>query len=96
MDLIDNNADIFDLINPPIIEKYLLDNGWRKEEKINGRSIVLSTHNKAGEKFSIMLPLDKTIPDFSYRMAEVFKVLEVFDRHLYLKLLSTFTESNSY
>ena len=91
-----DGTEVFDSVNPLLVHKYLLDSGWIEKEIIEGRSIILSIKNESNREFSVFLPLDKTIPDFSYRMAEVFKALEVFDRHLYLNLLSTFTENNSH
>lgn len=90
MNLYHNSINTFDLINPTLVLEYLLETGWMEEEKIDGRSIILSAFNKTGKKFSIMLPLNKDIPEFSYRMAEVFTTLEAFEQKLKTQILFDF------
>lgn len=93
MNLYHNSINTFDLINPTLVLEYLLETGWMEEEKIDGRSVILSICNETGKKFSIMLPLNKDIPDFFYRMAEVFTALEAFEQKLKTQILSNFIDN---
>lgn len=93
MDFRNDDADVFNYVNPLLVQKYLLENGWVEVQKVEDRSVILYTYNETGRKFSIMLPLNKDIPDFSYRMAEAFKTLETFEQKVKIRMLSDFVDS---
>jgi hypothetical protein len=65
----------YDSIDPHTVYSYLEENGWLEARKIDDRATILTTH-KNDKQYSILLPLDKDIPDFASRMYDVLKTLE--------------------
>lgn len=68
-----------DCIEPSSVVEYLASNGWKEEDKIDIRASVWGII-KNNRKFSVLLPLDTELPDFTDRMYEVFKTLEFFEQ----------------
>ncbi|QJB46321.1 hypothetical protein [Dolichospermum flos-aquae] len=71
--------NILEYIDPITVIEYLETNNWIEEERIDTRAMILA-QRKNNRNFSILLPLDPEIPDFSDRMYEVFKTLEFFEQ----------------
>jgi hypothetical protein len=76
-----SNYDIieYDSIDPLAIYSYLEDHGWSEARKIDNRASIL-TINKNNKNYSVLLPLDKSIPDFYSRIYDVFKTLEFVEK----------------
>ncbi len=66
----------FNSLEPQAVFGYLEDKGWKEEKKIDTRGSILITA-KNDNKYSVLLPLEKDLPDFSSRMYDVLRVLEV-------------------
>lgn len=71
-----NGSFDFNYLEPLAVYGYLEDNGWREERKIDTRGSILTTA-KDDKKYSVLLPLEEDIPNFSSLMYDVFRVLEV-------------------
>lgn len=76
MTIFKNGSVDFNSLEPLAIYNYLEENGWKEERRIDTRGSVLKT-SKNDKKYSVLLPLEKDLPDFESRMYDVFKVLEV-------------------
>ena len=66
----------FNSLEPQAVSSYLEDNGWTEEKKIDTRGSILITA-KNDKKYSVLLPLEGDVPNFSSLMSDVFRVLEV-------------------
>lgn len=63
------------LVNLQKLLDYLDDTGWEKDPMSNNVVVILDIF-KNHQKYSLLVPTDKTIPDFWSRMYDVFKTLE--------------------
>jgi hypothetical protein len=70
---------VLESIDPMSVADYLANNGWREEEKVDTRAVIWVSR-KNNKKYSILLPIDSEIPDFSRRMYEVFQTLEFIEK----------------
>jgi hypothetical protein len=66
----------FNCLEPQAVFSYLEDKGWKEEKKIDTRASILTTA-KNDKQYSVLLPLEKDLPDFASRMYDVLRVLEV-------------------
>jgi hypothetical protein len=71
-----NRSFDWNSLEPQRIYEYLENYGWEEERKLDDMAAILSI-NKNDKKYSILLPLDKEISDFTSRMYDVFRTLEV-------------------
>ncbi|MBD1888996.1 hypothetical protein [Coleofasciculus sp. FACHB-SPT9] len=81
------SINTFESIEPISVANYLQENGWLEEEKIDTRASIW-TKTKNNKKCSVLLPLDTELPDFSSRMYEVFRTLEVVEQRPLSEILS--------
>lgn len=78
-----------DSIEPSSVIEYLSGNGWQEERKIDSRAAIW-VQIKDNKKFSVLLPLDTEIPDFSDRMYEVLKTIELFEQRPLSEIINVF------
>lgn len=79
---------------PPLsLYSYLKDNGWSEERKIDTRASIL-TINKRNRKFSVLLPLEKELPDYDSRMYDVFRTLEVVEERPKEEIITGLQKAN--
>ncbi|MDY7015118.1 MAG: hypothetical protein SVX43_16285, partial [Cyanobacteriota bacterium] len=94
MNLSEEKIYNFSAVEPSYMYRYLQDNGWREESKIDDRASIL-TLTLENRKFSTLLPLKKDIPDFESRMYDVFKVLEVAEKRPRSEILKGLVDSGA-
>lgn len=88
---IDLTFDDINFVDPSYVYTYLENNGWQQESKLDDRAVIFTVY-KNQEKYSILLPIDKQIPDFCSRMYDVLRTLEFIEgksKVEILKLLKT-------
>lgn len=68
--------DEINYLDPNYVYTYLENSGWQEESKIDDRAVILTIY-KNSKKYSLLLPIDKTVPDFYSRMYDVLRTLEV-------------------
>lgn len=79
----------YDSIEPREVYSYLENNGWSEARKIDDRASIL-TIDKNNKQYSILLPLDKEIPDFASRMYDVLKTLEFIEARPKTEIIKAF------
>lgn len=88
---IDLTFDDINSVDPSYVYTYLENSGWQKESKLDDRAVIFTSY-KNQEKYLILLPIDKEIPDFCSRMYDVLRTLELIEgksKVEILKLLKT-------
>jgi hypothetical protein len=83
----------FTTIDPRQVYQYLHEHGWKDEEKIDSRSYILSIYLHS-KKHSVLLPIDKTVPDFDSRMWDLFKTLELVEQRSKSEIIPDFIISS--
>lgn len=73
-------------VEPSFVYTYLENNGWQEESKLDDRAVIF-TIQKNHKKYSLLLPLDKKIPDFYSRMYDVLRTLEVIEDKSKIEIL---------
>lgn len=87
-----SSIDSFDFtsIDPNRVYRYLHENGWQEEDRIDDRAAILAIY-KNDKKYSVLLPQDREIPDFDSRMWDVFKTLELVENRSRVEIISALT-----
>lgn len=76
MSIVQNRIDnSLNSINPDFLYNYLLEKGWKEEERIDDIAYILSI-NTDETKYSLLLPRDNKISDYDYRVLDILNVLE--------------------
>lgn len=73
------DISLLNSIEPKSLVEYLKDNGWNEQQKVDTRASIW-TKVVNGKRYSILLPLETEIPDFTDRMYEVLKTLEFLEQ----------------
>jgi hypothetical protein len=76
----------FSAIHPPEVASYLRANGWNESRSVPNKLAIWTRKTDAGE-FEILLPL-KSVRDFTSRIAEVFRTLELAEGRSQLEIIA--------
>lgn len=74
MKMLPPNIDDFYFVNPYKVESYLENHGWQEVTKLGDLASVWRT-SEEGKVFELLLPLDKSVPDFPDRMYEAVRTI---------------------
>jgi hypothetical protein len=88
------DSDSLKDIKPSMIEKYLLNHGWREQERISHKASIWIKRSNSEVDFEILLPLNPETPDFVRRVFEVMETLEVSERVSQSQILNELTNVN--
>lgn len=88
-----NGTFDFNSLEPQAVYNYLEENRWREERKIDTRASILTTA-KNDKKYSILLPLDREIPNFASLMYDVFTVLEAVENRSRSQIITALINSD--
>jgi len=88
-----NGTFDFNSLEPQAVYNYLEENGWIEERKIDTRASILTTA-KNDKKYSILLPLDREIPNFASLMYDVFTVLEALENRSRSQIVTALINSS--
>lgn len=81
-------------INPDFLYNYLLEKGWKEEEKIDDRACILSI-SLDEKKYSLLLPIDNKMSDYAYRILDVLRILEIVEKRSQSELIKVFINAQS-
>ncbi len=82
---------VFGALNPQAIEKYLEAQNWKIFKRIEDEVSLWDNYNANGEKFRVLLPLNKSLQDFCQSMGRVVRILSVFENRSQLHILEDFS-----
>ena len=83
------------LVDPTKLLTYLKNKDWQEDSTIDTGAIVL-TIQKNTKKYSILLPIDKTVPDYISRLYDVFRTLEIVENEFKEVILTSFIQNQDY
>ncbi len=65
----------FNALEPQTVANYLRDSHWRENEVVEHLHSIWRLNTVSDGEYVLLLPLNPEIPDFSYRMSDVVRVL---------------------
>ncbi|MGF1489863.1 MAG: hypothetical protein ACFBSE_22480 [Prochloraceae cyanobacterium] len=80
--------EIINSISLKKIQEYLSIKGWKKKKEISGTASIW-IRSIAGEKYGIILPLDREFIDFQDRLIEVFNILEEIEQRPKIEIIES-------
>lgn len=85
------DIDLLIQIEPDTVVSYLDSQGWAKtEEKFQPQRTIWKYSLDNSRDAFVMLPMDKTIPDFSYRIYDLIRVLAIVEKRSEFDLYDSF------
>src|SRR5579863_218856 len=89
------DTTVLRFIGPMEAAAYLRSHDWQQTKRIGDLGTAWTTPAGNGEEYEILLPLDHSVADYVYRMAEVLHTLEVAESRSQLQILSDLTQITS-
>src|SRR5579862_4880063 len=77
------------------VAAYLSSHSWRQERRLGDRGTVWTAPSDHGDRYEILLPLDHSVADYAYRMADVLQTLAAAEARSQLQILSDLTQITS-
>jgi hypothetical protein len=74
-------------IHPLDVAAYLRSHGWHEAAVEPGKVAWWTWTDPAGNPFEVLLPLDRRLADFAYRMSDILKALEVAEQRTQIEIL---------
>jgi len=82
-------------VGPMEVAAYLRSHSWRQERLLGDRGTVWTAPSDHGDRYEILLPLDHSVADYAYRMADVLQTLAAAEARSQLQILSDLTQITS-
>jgi hypothetical protein len=70
----------FNSMEPQIVANYLRDSRWRVIETVKNHHQVWQLRHSNQKEYSLLLPLDRDLPDFAHRMYDVVRTLAAIEK----------------
>jgi hypothetical protein len=64
-------------IDPARVSTHLLENGWQEQRRVGDRAAFWTKKIVGDEEVEILLPLDRELPDFHFRISEILQTLAI-------------------
>ena len=71
------NPQILRLVAPAKVSDHLLENGWQEQSHLGDRAALWTKTIAGDEEVEILLPLDRELPDFHFRISEILQTLAI-------------------
>lgn len=95
MKAIISDADVLHALAPIEVAAYLRSHGWQIVDQIGTKGVVWSAPLVSGGDAEILLPLDRSLGDYTRRMSEVLQVLEVAEARSQLDIVCDINDATA-
>ncbi len=84
-------------IVPARVSAHLLENGWQEQRRVGDRAAFWTKKIVGDEEVELLLPLDRELPDFHFRISEILQTLAIVEhlnpQEIFEKLVSQHPQS---
>ena len=88
------SLNYIDRIDPLFVEGYLLSNGWNKSGEIPNGKASMWQREIDKDSFSVILPINQELRDFSARICELIEVLEIVEKRSVSEIILSLIDQN--